>query len=428
LEFFALGRRKRERIFMAANRVGKSVAGAYEAACHLTGDYPHWWRGKVFNEPTDGWAAGDTAQTTRDILQKELLGDPIGTGQIAKDRIVKVTMKPGVPGAVERCVIQHASGKNSAIGFKTYDQGRRSYQGTAKHFVWFDEECPEDVYNEALVRTMTTDGVMLVTFTPLQGLTKFVQDFMKAANADQEGPKQKAIIMAGWDDVPHLGEKEKKEILDATPEYLKESRSKGVPGLGAGAIYPYPEREITVSPMILAPEWRRFYGLDVGWNCTAAVFCAHDRDRDIVYVYDVYKSSSREPDIHAAAIKRRYKGTQGLVGAIDPASRQRGQKDGQQLIHLYRDAGLKLIPADNAVQSGIDEVANRYATGRLKVFRGLTPFFDEHRLYRRDEKGRIVKEADHLMDALRYAIVTGIRYGRPAYRKAIKGGGGRRYL
>jgi hypothetical protein len=56
LEFFAAGATYKERLFMAANRVGKTVAGAFEATCHLTGRYPHWWQGKRFDKATDGWA------------------------------------------------------------------------------------------------------------------------------------------------------------------------------------------------------------------------------------------------------------------------------------------------------------------------------------------------------------------------------------
>jgi hypothetical protein len=35
--FFKAGKDYPERLFMAANRVGKSIGGAYESTCHLTG-------------------------------------------------------------------------------------------------------------------------------------------------------------------------------------------------------------------------------------------------------------------------------------------------------------------------------------------------------------------------------------------------------
>jgi phage terminase large subunit-like protein len=293
LDFFTNGATHKERIFMAANRVGKSVSGAYEMACHLTGRYPDWWQGKRFNHPIDAWAAGNTGETTRDILQKALVGRPHGTGTIPRELLGKPTGRSGIPEAIGNIPVKHVSGGWSNLGFKSFDQKRKSFEGTSKHFIWLDEECPQDVYSECVVRTMTTNGLVIVTFTPLMGLTKFIQDFLKSATAEDN--VSKAITMAGWDDVPHLSEEQKQDILAGTPEYLKESRSTGKPGLGAGAIYKIPAKEITCDIMPIPPWFKRGYGLDVGWNCTAAVFFAHDLDRDIVYIYDAYKRGKVEP-------------------------------------------------------------------------------------------------------------------------------------
>lgn len=189
LEFFRLGAFHRERLFMAANRVGKTLCGGYEIVCHATGMYPHWWEGRRFDGPTDGWVAGDTGQTTRDILQDALLGFPtgvMGTGLIPGDLIINPRRRSGIADAIDTVRVKHVSGGESIIGFKSYDQGRRSFQGTGKHWIWFDEECPTDVYGEALIRTMTTDGVMMVTFTPLLGMTGFIQDFLKEAHKEAE--------------------------------------------------------------------------------------------------------------------------------------------------------------------------------------------------------------------------------------------------
>ena len=186
-EFFEVGKTFRQRCFMAANRVGKTVAGSYELCAHLTGEYPNWWEGREFRSATDGWAAGDTNETTRDIIQKELLGEIDfssgqkrfdGTGMIPKDKIGRITWKSGVQDLVDTVLIKHRTGKWSRLGLKSYDQGRRVFQGTAKHFIWLDEECPLAVYEECLVRTATTNGIIILTFTPLLGLSETVMQFM----------------------------------------------------------------------------------------------------------------------------------------------------------------------------------------------------------------------------------------------------------
>lgn len=185
MEFFRLGSDAgiNERAFMAANRVGKTWgAGGYETTLHLTGLYPDWWRGRRFVHPVDAWAAGDTTETTRDIIQMCLLGPPgeFGTGLIPGNKLVgDPSSRRGVADAVDTVWVRHVSGGVSRVGLKSYDQGRKKFQGTAKHLVWLDEEPPADVYSECLLRLMTTNGLMMLTFTPLSGISEVVMSYMQ---------------------------------------------------------------------------------------------------------------------------------------------------------------------------------------------------------------------------------------------------------
>lgn len=215
----------------------------------------------------------------------------------------------------------------------------------------------------------------------------------------------KAVIVAGWDDVPHLSEQDKADLLASYPPHERDARSKGMPSLGAGAIYPVAESDIIVDPFELPVWWTRSYSMDVGWNRTAAVWQAWDREADLVYLYSEYYRGEAEPAIHAEAVRARGKW---MHGVIDPAARGRSQTDGEQLMRKYLDLGLHVTVAKNAVEAGIYEVWSRLSTGRLKVFKTLQHWLFEYRIYRRDEKGRIIKENDHLMDATRYLLMSGL--------------------
>lgn len=183
--FMNAGAKYRERAMIAANQSGKSETGAYETTCHLTGLYPHWWEGKRFERPTHGWAAGDTSKTVRDILQVKLIGPPTlpGTGMLPAHTIHHVTRRGGTPDAVDTIYVKHVSGGLSTLVLKAYDQRRESFQGTTLDFIWLDEEPPQDIMVECLMRTATTDGILYLTFTPLQGWTQVVDDYF--TNADR---------------------------------------------------------------------------------------------------------------------------------------------------------------------------------------------------------------------------------------------------
>lgn len=396
--------------YIAADMVHHNTEGVglLELTYHMTGLYPDWWKGKRFDNPVKCWAAGDTSKTVRDILQAKLLGPPgeYGTGLIPKDCILKTTSRAGIADAVEDIRVQHPRGI-SYLTLKSYDQRRESFQGTEQDIILLDEEPPQDIYDECLIRTMTTNGLIMLTFTPLQGLTGVVTSFMpggKLPTDEEQEKSNKFIIQATWDDVPHLSKEQKDSLWESIPPHMRESRAKGIPQLGSGAIYPVSEDEVLCEPFEIPHYWPRCYGMDVGWNRTAVIWLAHDRENDIVYAYSEYYRGQAEPAIHAQAINARGH----LPGVIDPASRGRSQNDGSQLSQIYMDLGLELQFADNAVEAGIYDVWSRLSTGRLKIFNTLQNFIQEFRIYRRDDNGKVVKENDHLMDATRYGIRSGL--------------------
>jgi phage terminase large subunit-like protein len=407
ISFFEAGTKYRERAMIAANRVGKTVAAGVEMSYHLTGLYPRWWKGRKFDKPVDCWAAGQTNQTTRDIIQLLLLGKrgEEGTGLIPADKLERFVSKQGVSDAVETIYVKHVTGMTSVIGLKSYDQGPESFMGTAKDVIWLDEEPSSAVYAECLTRTMTVDGMVMCTFTPLNGLSSVVLSFMPNGKIPEEQEGSKFIIQITWNDVPHLSEESKNQLWANLPPHERDARSQGIPTLGSGAVYPIVEEDILVHPFDIPGYWPRFFGMDVGWNKTACAWFALDKNSDVLYLYNEYYRGKAEAAVHADAIMAR---GEWIKGVIDPASRGRSQHDGTALIQEYRNKGMDIDIADNSVEAGIFKVFDRMCSGRLKVFTTCMAWRNEFRVYRRDQEGKIVKENDHLMDATRYGIMSGI--------------------
>ncbi|MEM7528846.1 MAG: hypothetical protein AAF416_14410 [Pseudomonadota bacterium] len=192
--------------------------------------------------------------------------------------------------------------------------------------------------------------------------------------------------------------------------HMLEARSEGIPSLGAGAIYPIPWQDVCEDNFEIPAHWPRAYGIDVGWNRTAALWGAWEPGLEILHIYAEYYREHATPETHAAAVKAR---GAWIRGVIDPASNIAGQSDGKRILQQLIGQGLNLTKADNAVEAGIYQVWSLLSTGRLRFFRTCRSTEAEYRNYHRkpegenDRGGKIHKKDDHAMDALRYLVMSG---------------------
>jgi phage terminase large subunit-like protein len=404
-DFHSAGIRHRERLFMAGNQLGKTTAGAMEAALHATGLYPDWWQGRRFERPTVGWVAGITAETTRDTVQRLLLGRPRGENLgVIPDRLIeKVSNSYTIAGVTDTIMVRHASGGLSVLAFKSYEKGRAKWQGESLDYVWFDEEPPQDVYSEGLTRISATGGLVFMTFTPLLGMSEVVRRFLSESSPDR-GVTQMTI-----DDALHIAEGERARIIQGYPPHEREARAMGLPQLGSGRIFPVAESAIAVDSFAIPRHWPLIGGLDFGWDHpTAAVRLAIDREADCIYVTHSYRQVEATPMVHAAVLQSWGAGLDWAWPA-DGLAHDKGS--GVRLAELYRAQGLALVSGhatfedgSMGVEAGLLEMLERMQSGRWKVFRHLTDWFEEFRLYHRRD-GKVVKREDDLLAASRYAMM-----------------------
>jgi phage terminase large subunit-like protein len=409
--FHAAGASHRERLLIAANQSGKSLAGGMECAMHATGRYPEWWTGKRFDKPTIGWGAGTTNETTRDTVQRILVGRPgqPGTGAIPKDAILDLVPARGTPDLLDSIKVRHASGGVSVIGLKSYQRGRESFQGETLNYVHFDEEPPADIYTEGLTRTNVSQGPVWVTFTPLLGISEVVRRYLLEASPDR------SVTTMTLDDVDHYTDEEKAKIAASYPAHEREARIKGIPTLGSGRIFPVAEETIAIDQRDFPRYMPRIIGVDFGWDHPfAAVELVWDRDADVVYVARCYRVREATAVIHAAALR-----PWGKIPVAWPRDGRRETLEGAgiALAKQYAAQGLDMLAVHAqfedksvSVEAGIADMLIRMETGRFKVFKHLNDWFDEFRLYHRKD-GRVHKEGDDLMSATRYALMM-LRYAR----------------
>ncbi len=429
-EFHAAGARNPERLLMAANGVGKTMCGAAETALHLTGLYPEWWTGRRFDKPVNFWVGSISNQTQRDYTQPALfgsdLGENLGSGMVPKDRIVGKprTRQAGMPDVLDIARVRHASGGNSTVLMKTYEQGWRAWQGAAPDGIWMDEQPDENaanekmIFSEAQTRVFRSGGILYMTLTPLLGETDMIRHFTN--------PKAGGIWWVGatWDDAPHLQSEDKERLKATYPEHEVQVRTMGLPMMGEGRVFTISEEAIRCKPFEIPSWYAVICGVDFGIDHpAAAVWIAWDRDNDVIYVTDCYKQSGETSVYHAEAIKRRG----GWIPVAWPHDGLNREKSGgKQLKDAYADHGLRMLSKSarypklgaepekggaQPVEPIIQEVLERMKTGRLKVFDTLHPWFDEFRSYHRKD-GRLVARNDDVLKATFYAVMMK-RYAAP---------------
>jgi phage terminase large subunit-like protein len=256
IEFHDAGATARERLLMAGNQLGKTLAGANEAAMHATGRYPTWWKGRRFDRPVVGWVCGVTGEVVRDTVQRVLVGRPgqEGTGAIPKDALRECVSARGTPDLLDTIKVEHVCGGQSIIGLKTYASGREKFQGETLDFVWFDEEPPFDIYTEGLTRTNVGASPVWMTFTPLLGVSSVVKRFLHEKSDDRH-----KVVMT-IDDVDHYSDDDKKTIIASYPAHELEARTKGIPVLGSGRIFPVPEEIIVIDHRDFPPHGQELAG------------------------------------------------------------------------------------------------------------------------------------------------------------------------
>lgn len=424
------GLRHTRRALIAANRVGKSEAGAGETSMHALGEYPDWWRGKRFKHAPTIVVGSDTNENSVMITQAKLLGEDNRSGYIPPDKILDISHRQaGISGVVHEVKVRHKSGGVATIIFKSYEQGRKKWQGTAWDFVWLDEEPPMEIYTEAITRLMTTNGCMLLTFTPLNGVSDVVKKFVDDAEAEgtegKKGGRYKPFVLnVTWDDAPHLTDEIIETMLEAYPAHERDCRSKGVPLAGAGMIFPFDQDqlEMDINTKIM-PYWPRVCGIDFGMDHPfAAAWLAYDTASDTVYVYDGYKKSNEAAPYHVDQINSRGE----WIPTAWPHDGDHREASGETLADYYRGKGLRnMLPVSarhndekggpQPLETIITMMKNRMRAGKLKVHPNLSDWFREQRMYHKkatpDGGLKIVKKDDDLLSAtmqglmmLRYAV------------------------
>ena len=398
---------KRNRWVFGGNRSGKTECGAVETVWRARGIHPF-----RENKRTEGWVVSLTREVQRDVAQRKVLS------YLKKEWIADVVMISGRSDAPEGGVIDYITVRNvfgtlSRIGFKSCESGREKFQGTGLDYVWFDEEPPEDIYDECRMRLADRRGDMFGTMTPLKGRT-----FVYSRIYMSDDPDVWCEFME-WADNPYLDPAEIASLTASLPDDVLESRRYGRFVRRSGLVYPEFEESVhVIDPFPVPPEWQDTLSIDPGLhNPLACHWYAADGDGN-VYVVAEHYAAGKDIDWHAERIiaKCRELGWKSdrhgrYAALIDSAADQRTLGGTRSVVSLFADRGILAdTRVDKDVYSGINTVKS-YLKGesgrpRLYIFRPCVNLIRELKTYSWGDGERPVKRDDHCLDELRYYLMT----------------------
>lgn len=401
---------KRNRWVFGGNRSGKTECGAVECIWLARGIHPFRKNKKCVN----GWVVSVSRQVQREVAQSKILH------YLNPDWIVDVCMMEGKKegyenGIIDYIVIKNVSGLNSKIYFKSADQGREKFQGASLDFVWFDEEPPEDIYYECLMRVFDKKGDIFGTMTPLKGLTWVYNEIYLN---DKNNPEVWCENMT-WEDNPFLDKSEIELLTSTLSESELESRKYGRFMSSGGLVYSeFDENIHVIEPFDVPLSWQDNISIDPGLNNPlSAHWYAVDYDGN-VYVIAEHFEAKKDVVYHAEKIKEIsnklnwHRASNGMISTlIDSAASQRTLAAEKSVVELFYDNGILANPkVDKNLFAGISRVKSylKNAEGKAKlfIFKTCTNLIREFKGYFWGKGDNPIKKDDHALDELRYYIVS----------------------
>lgn len=403
---------KRNRWVFGGNRSGKTECGAVETVWLARGIHPY----RQNRENVCGWVVSPTREVQREVAQRKILY------YLSPEWIEDVVMTSGRADNPEGGIIDYISVKNvfggiSTIGFKSAEMGREKFQGASLDFVWFDEEPPEDVYDECRMRVVDKKGDIFGTMTPLKGLT-FVYNRIYL---NDRGDDNVWHIFMEWADNPYLDRAEMESVSASMTEEERSVRRYGKFVAAKGLVYPeFDERVHVIEPFPVPKEWYDNISIDPGLNNPLSChFYATDGD-GTVYVIAEHYEAGKPVAYHAENIRRIAKeldwhtDSSGKISAlIDSAADQRTLASVKSVAELFYDEGINVNTHVNKdLFSGINRVKEYLRPlkhpdrPKLYIFASCVNLIRELKSYFWGSGDVPRKVDDHCLDEMRYFIMS----------------------
>jgi phage terminase large subunit-like protein len=401
------------KLFIGGNRSGKTVGGGTESVWWLTGRHPFR---KLKTPPIHGRiVAVDFDQGVEKIVKPEV------KKWIPPSLLINGSWEESYQKALRTLVLANGS----TVEFMSYDQDVAKFAGTSRDFVWFDEECPEDIFNECMLRLVDVAGSWWMTMTPLIDMSwtfDRIYDPWKTKQA-----KDYDVFEVDTSENTYVSADILELALKGLSDGERAARKAGRYISHTGLVYKL-QRSNIIDDVFSDPikwndlrtNWGHFAMLDHGLNNpTCILFACYDTEGRIIIYDEIYQSGKLIHE-NAKDYLARVEVLQAPIGYLvgDPSIKNRDPITGTSILQEYADYGVYISLANNDLRGGISRVQNRLSRECLFITERCEKLLWEFPRYRWDKyassklaqrknpKEAPMKKDDHALDALRYGVAS----------------------
>lgn len=388
------------RILRGGNRSGKSVAGGVEGVWRATGRHPYL---STHDIPT----LGRIVTVDRDAGIKQIIL-PLLRQWTPPSELVNGSWEDSWSSTDK--VMRFRNG--SEIEIKTHQQEVESFAGVPRHWVWFDEECPQAIFNECRLRLIDYNGVWWMTMTPVEGQDWIFERFINSS------AKNVDMFEVDITDNPHLNKEALALLDDDLDDDEKKVRRQGIFVPKGGLVlreFNY-SRHVIQGGKPIPKNWAVYVSIDHGYNAPSAILWhAVSPNKDVVTFKEIYKNRT-VIKVFAEMIKRTNLelGVEPQLYVGDPSMSQQNAITATSALQEYRRHGIPLMQAKKDVEGGINKM-NEYfkfdkwhitdnCTNTIKEFRGYSfKIYTSPKIADRNNvREEPNKKNDHTPDSARY--------------------------
>ncbi len=335
------------RILRGGNRSGKSVAGTVESIWRATGTHPYQQTHEI---PT----RGRIVTVDRDNgIQHIIL--PLLKQWTPASQLKNGSWEDSWSNARKTMTFQNGS----TIEIKTHQQTVEAFAGVPLHWIWFDEECPQAIFNECRLRLIDYNGCWYMTMTPVEG-QDWIFDRYIVTQAKNVGMFEVDIT-----DNPHLNKQALELLNDDLDEDEKKIRRQGIFVPKGGLVL----REFDHARHVIEPggpipdNWAIYMSLDHGYNApTAVLWHAVSPQGDVVTFKEHYQRQWTIKQHADAIVKIETElgiRDRVLMRMCDPSMSQRTAETGTSPLLIYRQYDIPLAQSTKDVAGRINKM-NEY--------------------------------------------------------------------